>query len=147
MTRFTEPERKLAAILAADVVGFSRMMGADEVGALARLDLARRDVIDPVIALHRGRVFKTMGDGLLVEFGSVVQALRAAVAIQAGLLAHDPGAPDDQRIVLRIGVHQGDVLVQGSDLLGDGVNIAVRLETLAPAGGICMSARVPPSGI
>ena len=139
---FEEPERKLAAILAADVVGFSRMMGLDEVGTLARLDSARRTVVDPVIAAHRGRIFKLMGDGMFVEFASVVQALRAALAIQHGLAGFARDTPRHERIVLRIGLHQGDVMVQGADLLGDGVNIAARLESLAPAGGICMSARV-----
>ncbi len=136
-----ELDRKLAAILAADVVGFSRMMGADERGTLARLDAARREVIDPILTAHRGRIFKVMGDGLLVEFPSVVLALRAAVAVQTRLPDHNDMAPGP-RIVLRIGVHQGDVVVQGSDLLGDGVNIAARLEALAEPGGICISARV-----
>ncbi len=138
---FAEPERKLAAIMAADVVGFSRMMGVDEAGTLARLDRARREVIDPAIAAGRGRIFKVMGDGLLVEFGSVVQAVRAALAIQAALAAAAKGN-EAGGIVLRIGLHQGDVVVQGSDLLGDGVNVAARLERLAPPGGVCMSARV-----
>lgn len=143
MQAVDEPERKLAAILAADVVGFSRMVGSDETGTLARLGVARRDVIDPLLQAHRGRVFKVMGDGLLAEFPSVVLALRAAIAVQAGLREHSqeqrPGTP---RIALRIGVHQGDVVVQGSDLLGEGVNIASRLERLAAPGGVCISARV-----
>ena len=139
---FVEPERKLAAILAADVVGFSRMMGMDERGTLQRLHEAQRLVIDPILATHRGRVFKVMGDGMLAEFPSVVQALRAAVAIQAGLADRNKDLPHGARIVMRIGLHQGDVMVQGTDLLGDGVNVAARLEPLAAPGGICISARV-----
>ena len=139
---FKEPDRKLAAILAADVVGFSRMMGADEGGTLTRLHAARQQVIDPIMEAHRGRIFKVLGDGLLVEFPSVVLALRAAVAVQTQLPEHTAGDAPDRRIVLRIGLHQGDVIVHGTDLLGDGVNIAARLEPLAPPGGICVSARV-----
>ena len=137
-----EPDRKLAAILAADVVGFSRMMGADEDGTLGRLRAARAAVIDPVLAGYRGRIFKVVGDGLLVEFPSVVLALRAAVLVQTRLRTHNAGGHPDHAILLRIGVHQGDVVVQGTDLLGDGVNIAARLEGLAAPGGICISARV-----
>ena len=139
---FDEPERKLAAILAADVVGFSRMMGENESGTLAGLERARRLVIDPVVTSHRGRIFKVMGDGLLVDFPSSMLALRAAIVIQTRLPGHDPSAAPGSAIVLRIGIHQGDVLVHGDDLLGDGVNIAARLEALAPHGGICLSARV-----
>ena len=135
-------ERKLAAILAADVVGFSRMMGADEEGTLRRLMAARRGTVDPVLEGHRGRIFKVMGDGLLVEFPSAVLALRAAMAMQAGMEEQNRALPREQRIVWRIGLHQGDVMVHGADLLGDGVNIAARLEPLAPPGGICISARV-----
>jgi|GEM_PF-556221 len=137
-----EPERKLAAIMATDVVGYSRMMSADEVGTIHRFADARREVIDPIIAVNRGRIFKTMGDGLLVEFPSVVLAVRAALVIQTRLEMHNADQAPERRIVLRIGLHQGDVVVNGEDLLGDGVNIAARLEPLAPPGGLCMSERV-----
>ncbi len=139
---FDEPERKLAAIMAADVVGFSRMMGEDERGTLAGLARVRQLVFDPMVASHRGRIFKVMGDGLLTEFPSSMLALRAAIAIQTRLADHDAAASPGPTILLRIGIHQGDVLVHGEDLLGDGVNIAARLEPLAPHGGICISARV-----
>jgi adenylate cyclase len=127
--------RRLAAILAADVVGYSRMMATDEAGTLARLRAARRDVVDPLMAEFKGRVFKVMGDGLLAEFPSAVQALRCAIAIQQRLREGDG-------LQVRIGLHQGDVVAEGGDLLGDGVNVAARLEALAEAGGICISARV-----
>lgn len=129
-------ERRLAAILAADVVGFSRLIGGDEAGTLARLAALRAEVIDPLTARHGGRVFKTTGDGVLAEFPSAVEALRCAIEIQE----HQRDAADP--LPLRIGLHQGDVVVQGDDLLGDGVNIAARLEPLAEPGGIAMSARV-----
>lgn len=135
-------ERRLAAILAADVVGYVRQMGADEAGTLARLRQMRRDILDPLIAAHRGRMFKTMGDALFVEFPSTVLALQCALAMQAGLSAANEAAGDGPRISLRIGLHQGEVLLEDGDLLGDGVNIASRLESLAPPGGICISARV-----
>jgi adenylate cyclase len=128
--------RRLAAILAADIVGYSRQIAADEAGALARLRNLRTEVIDPLTAEHDGRLFKTMGDGFLVEFASAVQALRCAVAIQSHIAERD--APTQ----LRIGLHQGDVVVDGDDLLGDGVNIATRLEALAEPGGICISGRM-----
>ncbi len=128
-------ERRLAAILAADVVGYSRLLGADEAGTLDRLRALRRDVVDPLLAEHGGRVFKTTGDGLLAEFPSAVQALRCAIAIQDR--PRDTGG-----LQLRIGLHQGDVVVEGDDVLGDGVNIAARIEPLAEPGGIAMSARV-----
>ena len=137
-----EAERKLVAILAADMVGFSRQLGLDEAGTLTRLERARNQVIDPAIATHRGRIFKVMGDGILAEFPSAVLALRAAVAIQAMLAERGGAASDDAAVVLRIGIHQGEVVVAGDDLLGDGVNIAARIEPLAPPGGICVSARV-----
>jgi len=127
--------RRLAAILAADVVGYSRMMAADEAGTLARLRAARRDVVDPLMAEFKGRVFKVMGDGLLAEFPSAVQALRCAIAIQHRLREGDG-------LQVRIGLHQGDVVAEGGDLLGDGVNVAARLEALAEPGGICISGRV-----
>jgi len=129
-------QRRLAAILAADMVGFSRQMGADEAGTLARLAALRADVLDPLLAAHQGRLFKTMGDGFLAEFSSAVQAVSCALAVQARLAEQVDG------VRLRIGIHQGDVVVQGEDLMGDGVNIAARLEPLAEPGGICISARV-----
>ena len=128
-------ERKLVAILAADVVGYSRQIAADEAGTLARLRTLRAEVIDPQMALHGGRVFKTMGDGMLAEFPSTAEALRCAIAIQELARA-------DAALQLRIGLHTADVVVQGGDLLGDGVNVAARLEPLAAPGGICISDRV-----
>jgi len=129
--------RRLAAILAADVVGFSRMMGADEEGTLARLKRLRAEVVDPAIAESRGRIFKTTGDGLLVEFPSVVDAVQCAARVQT-TLAQRSSAPE-QRIVLRIGVNLGDVIVDGDDLYGDGVNVAARLEGICDAGGVFIS--------
>ncbi len=131
-----QTERRLAAILAADVVGYSRLLGADEAATLARLRTLKREVIDPLMAEHGGRVFKTTGDGLLAEFPSAVQALRCAIAIQDRLRS------DASALQLRIGLHQGDVVIEGDDLLGDGVNIAARIEPLAEPGGIVISARV-----
>src|SRR5262252_8466353 len=135
-------ERKLAAILAADVAGYSRLMGADEEGTLARLKAHRREVIDPKIGEHKGRIVKTTGDGLLVEFGSVIDALRCATEIQTGMAASKARDPADLQIEFRIGIHQGDVVVEDGDIFGDGVNVAARLEGLAEPGGICVSARV-----
>jgi TolB-like protein/class 3 adenylate cyclase len=128
-------ERRLAAILAADVAGYSRLVGADEEGTLAALRSLRADLIDPLLAAHRGRLVKTTGDGLLVEFASVVDALRCAAAWQAAM-------PADSRIAWRIGINVGDIVVEDGDILGDGVNVAARLEGLAEPGGICVSARV-----
>ena len=135
-------ERRLAAILAADMVGYSRLMGADEEGTIARQRAHRAELIDPQIASHGGRIVKTMGDGLLVEFGSVVDAVKCAVAVQEGMTKRAAGEPDDLRIRYRIGVNLGDIVVDGDDILGDGVNIASRLEGLAQPGGICVSAKV-----
>jgi adenylate cyclase len=132
--------RRLAAILAADVAGYSRLIGADEEGTLNRLRSIRADVIDPKIREHRGRIVKTTGDGLLVEFSSVVDALRCATQWQHAMRKRD--ISDDNRIEFRIGVHQGDIVVEDDDIFGDGVNIAARLEGLAESGGICVSARV-----
>jgi adenylate cyclase len=132
-------ERRLAAILAADVVGFARLMAVDEAGTLARLKALRRDVIDPAIAAHTGRLVKLMGDGMLVVFHSSVDALGCAVAIQKALAEHAATVAENQRLALRIGVNVGDVIVDGDDIYGDGVNIAARLETLAEPGGICLS--------
>ena len=135
-------ERRLAAILAADVAGYSRLIGADEEGTLARLKAHRREVIDPKIGEHNGRIVKTTGDGLLVEFGSVIDALRCATEIQTGMAEHKTVSPSDRQIEFRIGIHQGDVVVEDGDIFGDGVNVAARLEALAEPGGICVSARV-----
>ncbi len=132
--------RKLAAILAADVVGYSRLAGADEERTLARLRALRSDLIDPTIALHRGRVVKRTGDGALVEFRSVVDAVRCAIEVQNGMLERNAGVPEDRRIEFRVGVHLGDVVEEADgDLMGDGVNIAVRLEGIAKPGAICLS--------
>ena len=132
-------ERRLTAILAADVVGYSRLMGEDEVGTLARLKSCRRELIDPAIEEFRGRIVKLMGDGALVEFASVVDAVQCAAAIQRRMADRDQGAPEARRIRFRIGVNLGDVIVDGNDIYGDGVNIAARLEAMAEPGGICIS--------
>jgi adenylate cyclase len=132
--------RKLAAILAADVVGFSRLTGADEDGTLARLRALRSDLTDPTIAVHHGRVVKRTGDGLIVEFRSVVGALRCAIEMQDGMVERNAGLAPDKRIEFRIGVHLGDVVEEADgDLMGDGVNIASRIEGIADPGGICLS--------
>ncbi len=135
-------ERRLAAILAADVVGYSRLIETDEEGTLGRLKALRAELIDPKIAEHRGRIVKTTGDGLLVEFASVVGALRCASECQAALAEASATLPPDRRIVFRIVIHQGDIVVEDDDIFGDGVNVAARLEGLAEPGGICVSARV-----
>src|SRR5687767_5657667 len=132
-------ERRLTAILAADVVGYSRLMGEDEVGTLARLKTCRRDVVDPAIQMHHGRIIKLMGDGALVEFASVVDAVQCAATIQRSMSKYDQGVPEAQHIRFRIGVNLGDIIVEGDDIYGDGVNIAARLEALAEPGGICIS--------
>jgi len=134
--------RRLAAILAADVAGYSRLIGADEGGTLQALKAIRAEVIDPAIAAHNGRLVKTTGDGLLVEFGSVVDALRCATEVQAGVAQRNATKPPDKRIEFRIGINMGDVVVEDGDIFGDGVNVAARLEALAEPGGICVSARV-----
>jgi TolB-like protein/class 3 adenylate cyclase len=131
--------RRLIAILAADVAGYSRLMGGDEEGTLSRLKAHRRDLVDPKIAEHRGRIVKTTGDGLLVEFASVVDAVRCAAEIQRGMLDRDRDVPDEQRIRFRIGLNLGDIIVDGGDIFGDGVNVAARLEALAEPGGVCIS--------
>jgi adenylate cyclase len=138
----TAVQRRLAAILAADVAGYSRLIGADEEGTLARLRALRRELVDPSIAEHKGRIVKTTGDGVLVEFQSVVDALHCAVQTQQAMAERNAGVPPAQRIEFRIGVHQGDIVVEDGDIFGDGVNIAARLEALAEPGGICISARV-----
>lgn len=135
-------ERRLAAILAADVVSYSRLIGADEEGTLRQLKLIQAQLIAPGIAAHNGRIFKTTGDGLLAEFGSVVDALRCASEIQTGLAERNLEVAPEARIEFRIGIHQGDIVVENGDIFGDGVNIAARLEELAKPGGICVSERV-----
>jgi len=135
-------ERRLAAIMAADVAGYSRLIEADEEGALGRLKALRAEIIDPKIAEHRGRIVKTTGDGLLVEFASVVDALRCAAELQAAVAETNSSLPLERRIDFRIGIHQGDIVVEDGDIFGDGVNVAARLEALAEPGGICVSARV-----
>src|SRR6201997_5253815 len=134
--------RRLAAILAADVAGYSRLMGADEEGTLERLNALRLELLDPKIAEHKGRLVKTTGDGLLVEFGSVVDALRCATEVQAGMTERNTTVPNDRRIEFRMGINVGDIVVEDGDIFGDGVNVAARLEALAEPGGICVSARV-----
>ena len=132
-------QRRLAAILAADVAGYSRLMGADEEGTLAALKELRRDLADPKIKEHRGRIVKTTGDGLLVEFASVVDAVRCAVEVQREMAARNAGVPEDRRIQFRIGINLGDIISDGRDIYGDGVNVAARLEALAEPGGICVN--------
>jgi class 3 adenylate cyclase len=132
--------RKLAAILAADVVGYSRLAGADEDRTLARLRALRSDLIDPTIAVHNGRVVKRTGDGILVEFRSVVDAVRCAIEVQNGMIERNAGLPPERRIEFRVGIHLGDVVEENDgDLMGDGVNIAARLEGVAKPGTICLS--------
>jgi class 3 adenylate cyclase/TolB-like protein len=135
-------ERRLSAILAADIVGYSAQMERDEAGTFARVTDRRRAVFEPEIARHQGRIFKTMGDGILAEFGSVVQAVECAVAIQAALEERNAAVPEDQAIRARIGINLGEVIVEGEDRYGEGVNIAARLEGLADPGGICVSEKV-----
>src|ERR1700758_1863876 len=132
--------RKLAAILAADVVGFSRLAGSDEDRTLARLRALRSDLIDPIIAVHNGRVVKRTGDGAIVEFRSVVDAVRCAIEVQNGMVERNAGLPPERRIEFRVGIHVGDVVEESDgDLMGDGVNIAARLEGVAKPGAICLS--------
>jgi adenylate cyclase len=138
----TEFQRRLAAILAADVAGYSRLMSADEGGTLAQLKANRREAVDPAIADHRGRIVKLMGDGLLVEFASAVDAVECAAAVQRGMAARNAGLPRDRCMILRIGIHLGDVIVDDGDIFGDGVNVAARLESLAEPGGIALSGDV-----
>src|ERR1700680_3061902 len=136
-------ERKLAAILAADVVGYSRLMGQDEAGTMARLRTHRRELIDPKISEHKGRIVKTTGDGILIEFPSVVEAVACAVAVQRGMADRNVARPDQQRIVFRVGVNLGDIIIgEDNDIHGDGVNVAARLEGIAEPGGVCVSGTV-----
>jgi TolB-like protein/class 3 adenylate cyclase len=132
-------ERRLAAIMAADVVGYSRLMGADEEGTLASLRTLRRELIHPKFDQHKGRIVKTTGDGMLVEFASVVDAVRCAVEMQREMVVRNLGVPNDQRIEIRVGINLGDIIVEDGDIFGDGVNVAARLEALAEPGGICVS--------
>src|SRR5271167_4745483 len=132
--------RKIAAILVADVVGYSRLAGADEERTLARLRGLRSDLVDPSIAAHRGRVVKRTGDGSIIEFRSVVDAVRLAIEVQHGMIERNAGVPAERRIEFRIGIHLGDVVEESDgDLMGDGVNIAARVQGLAKPGGICLS--------
>jgi class 3 adenylate cyclase len=132
-------ERRLAAILVADIEGYSRLMGVDEVGTLAALNAHRRDLFDSAIAAHHGRIVKTTGDGVLVEFPSVVDAVGCAVGIQRGMASRNSRVPADKRIVFRVGINVGDIIIDGDDIFGDGVNIAARLQTLCEPGGLCIS--------
>src|SRR6516162_1326144 len=132
--------RKLAAILVADIVGYSRLAGADEDRILARLRTLRSDLIDPILAVHHGRVVKRTGDGAIIEFRSVVDAVRCAIEVQSGLAERNAGLPPEKRIEYRVGIHLGDVVEEADgDLMGDGVNIAARLEGVASPGAICLS--------
>src|SRR6266436_5294177 len=131
--------RRLTAILAADVAGYSRLMGADEEGTHERLRAVRRELVDPKIKEHQGRIVKTTGDGLLVEFASVVDAMRCAAEVQRGMIDREPEATNERKIRFRIGINLGDVIVEEHDIFGDGVNVAARLESLAEPGGICVS--------
>src|ERR1700675_1556560 len=132
--------RKLAAIVCSDVVGYSRLAGADEDRILARLRALRSDLIDPTIAVHNGRIVKRTGDGSIVEFRSVVDAVRCAIEVQNAMVERNAGVPEDRKIVFRIGIHIGDVVEEADgDLMGDGVNIAARLESICEPGAICLS--------
>jgi adenylate cyclase len=135
----TRAERRLAAVLAADVAGYSRLMGSDEEGTHARLRAHFRELVDPKIKEHRGRIVKNTGDGLLAEFSSVVDAVRCAVDVQQGMAERHAAVAPEKRIDFRIGINLGDVIVDGDDIYGDGVNVAARLEALAEPGGICVS--------
>src|SRR6516164_9669423 len=134
--------RRLAAIFAADVAGYSRLMGADEEGTHERLKAHRRELVEPKIGEHSGRIVNTAGDRILAEFASVVDAVRCAAELQRAMIDRETGAPEDRRIRLRIGINLGDVIVEDDDIFGDGVNVAARLEALAEPGGICISRTV-----
>src|SRR3954466_377676 len=129
-------DRRLAAIFAGDIAAYSRLMGVDEEGTLRQLKAHRKELVDPKITEHRGRIVKTTGDGMLVEFVSVVDAVRCAVEIQRGMAERNAGVPQNKRIEFRIGINLGDIIHQDKDIFGDGVNIAARLEGLAEPGGI-----------
>lgn len=134
-------DRKLAAILAADVVGYSAQMERDEAGTFARLKAGRTELFEPEIARHHGRIFKLMGDGLL-EFASVVDAVECAVSLQRGLAERNASLPEAEQVLVRMGINLGEVIIDGNDCYGEGVNIAARLEQLAEPGGICVSGKV-----
>jgi adenylate cyclase len=134
--------RRLAAILAADVAGYSRLMGADEEGTHERLKAHRRELVDPKIGEHSGRIVKTTGDGMLAEFPSVVDAVRCAAELQRAMIDREAGIPEDCRIRFRIGINLGDIIVEDADIFGDGVNVAARLEALSDPGGLCISRMV-----
>src|SRR6266498_5214367 len=134
-------ERSLAAILAADVAGYSRLTGVDEEGTHTQLQDHLRSLVDPKIAEHRGRVVKNNGDGLLAEFSSIVDAVRCAVDVQRGMAKRNTDVPQDKRIDFRIGINVGDIIIDSGDIFGDGVNVAARLEGVAEPGGICISSR------
>src|SRR5258708_34920473 len=142
MTEESRTARRLAAILAADVAGYSRLMGTDEEGTLAALKTHRKELIDPLIAQHQGRIVKTTGDGLLIEFASIVDAVRCAVVMQQGMEDRNANLNPSERIRFRLGINVGDVIVDDGDIFGDGVNVAARLEALAEPGEICVSATV-----
>ena len=131
--------RRLTAILAADVAGYSRLMGVNEDGTLAAMKAIRRELWDPKVKEHRGRIVKTTGDGLLVEFASVVDGVRCSVEVQQAMAARNAAVPPDRRIEFRMGINLGDIIKDGRDIYGDGVNVAARLEALAEPGGICVS--------
>jgi class 3 adenylate cyclase len=135
-------ERRLTAILAADVVGYSRLMGVDEVGTLAALKAHRAELIEPKAAQYSGRTIKLMGDGALMEFPSVVDAVAFSVEVQSAMQARNANIPEDQQILYRVGINIGDIIVEGDDIYGDGVNVAARLEGLAEPGGICIRRNV-----
>ena len=135
-------KRKLAAILAADVVGYSRLMGADEAGTLSALKRHREAIFDPAVAAHSGRIVKLIGDGVIAEFGSVVDAVNCALSVQCSDANRPDQSTSQPTIVLRIGINLGDVIIEGDDIYGDGVNVAARLEPLAEPGGICVSSIV-----
>jgi adenylate cyclase len=137
-------DRRLAAILAADVVGYSRLVQRDEQGTLERLKAHRQELIEPSVLEHGGRVVKLMGDGILCEFPSAVHAVACAVAIQRGMAGREQTVPEDERIRFRIGINVGDVIHEGGDILGDGVNVAARLEALAEPGGVLIAQRAQP---
>jgi adenylate cyclase len=132
-------QRRLAAILGADVVGYSRLMQLDEAGTLAALKCRRKEVLQPLVSRHRGRIFKFTGDGVLVEFASAVNPVQCGIELQQRMAVANGELPEDRRVVLRIGVNLGDVMVEGGDLYGDGVNIAARLESVAEPGGVWIS--------
>src|SRR6516225_2506696 len=134
--------RRLAAILAADVAGYSRLMGANEEGTHERLMAHRHELVEPKIAEHSGRIVKNTGDGLLAEFASVVDAVRCAAELQRAMIDREAGIPEDRRIRFRIGINLGDVIVEDDDIFGDGVNVAARLEALTEPGGLCVSGTV-----